>query len=39
MKERAHLLRGKFEIYSEIGKGTTVKAWVPLEPQAKREKS
>jgi signal transduction histidine kinase len=39
MKERAHLLGGKFEIYSELGKGTTVRAWVPLEPQAKLEKS
>jgi signal transduction histidine kinase len=39
MKERAHLLGGKFEIHSETGKGTTVKAWVPLEPQAKLEKS
>jgi signal transduction histidine kinase len=39
MKERAHLLGGKFEIYSEIGKGTTLKAWVPLEPQPGLEKS
>jgi signal transduction histidine kinase len=38
MKERAHLLGGKFEIYSETGKGTTLKAWVPLEPQPGLEK-
>jgi signal transduction histidine kinase len=38
MKERAHLLGGKFEIFSETGKGTTLKAWVPLEPQPGLEK-
>jgi signal transduction histidine kinase len=39
MRERAHLLGGKFEIYSETGRGTTLRAWVPLEPQPALEKS
>jgi signal transduction histidine kinase len=28
-------LDGKFEIHSELGKGTTLKAWVPLKPKAR----
>ncbi len=39
MKERAHLLGGKFEVHSEIAKGTTLKAWIPLEPRPRPEKS
>ena len=34
MEQRARLLGGEFEIHSELGKGTTLKAWVPLEPIA-----
>jgi signal transduction histidine kinase len=30
MEERARQLRGKFEIHSEPGNGTTVEAWVPF---------
>jgi signal transduction histidine kinase len=30
MEERARLLRGRFEIHSELGRGTTVEACVPL---------
>jgi signal transduction histidine kinase len=32
MEERARSLRGKFEIHSESGKGTILKAWLPLTP-------
>jgi signal transduction histidine kinase len=32
MEERARSLGGKFEIQSESGKGTTLKAWLPLKP-------
>lgn len=32
MEERVHLLGGHFEVLSARGKGTTVKAWVPLAP-------
>jgi signal transduction histidine kinase len=39
MEERAHSQGGKFEIHSETGKGTTLKAWVPLEPRLGHEKS
>ena len=35
MEQRARLLGGKFEIHSELGKGTTLEAWVPLEPRAR----
>jgi signal transduction histidine kinase len=38
MEERARSQGGKLEIYSETGKGTTLKAWVPLEPQLGHEK-
>jgi signal transduction histidine kinase len=34
MKERIHLLGGKFKIQSAPGKGTTVIAWVPLAPNS-----
>ena len=33
MEERAHLLGGRFEVYSEPGKGTEIEAWVPLRPK------
>ncbi len=36
MEQRARLLDGKFEIYSESGKGTTVTAYVPVKPAAKK---
>ena len=36
MEQRARLLGGEFEIHSEPGKGTTIKAWVPLKPVARR---
>jgi signal transduction histidine kinase len=35
MEQRARLLGGKFEIHTELGKGTTLEAWVPLEPRAR----
>jgi two-component system, NarL family, sensor kinase len=35
MEQRARLSGGKFEIHSELGKGTTLEAWVPLEPRAR----
>jgi signal transduction histidine kinase len=35
MEERARSLGGKFEIHSESGKGTTLKASVPLTPDAR----
>ena len=31
MQERVELIGGKFEILSEIGKGTTLKAFIPNE--------
>jgi signal transduction histidine kinase/ABC-type uncharacterized transport system substrate-binding protein len=33
MEERARSLRGKFEIHSKSGKGTTLKACLPLTPE------
>jgi signal transduction histidine kinase/ABC-type uncharacterized transport system substrate-binding protein len=39
MEERAHLLGGKFKIHSAPGKGTTLEAWVPLKPAARRATS
>jgi len=35
MEQRARLLGGEFEIHSELGKGTTLEAWVPLELRAR----
>jgi signal transduction histidine kinase len=32
MEERARSLGGKFEAHSESGRGTTLKAWLPLKP-------
>jgi signal transduction histidine kinase len=34
MEERAYLLGGRFEIHSELGKGTRIEAWVPLQPKS-----
>jgi signal transduction histidine kinase/ABC-type uncharacterized transport system substrate-binding protein len=36
MEQRARLLGGEFEIHSKPGKGTTLKAWVPLKRVARR---
>lgn len=36
MRERVDLLGGQFEIHSELGKGTTVEAWIPSK-KAKQE--
>jgi len=36
MGERADLLGGEFEIYSQPGKGTTIEAWVPLQPESEQ---
>ena len=33
MEERAHLLGGRFKVYSEPGKGTEIEASVPLHPR------
>jgi hypothetical protein len=30
MDERARSQGGKFEIHSELGKGTTLRAWLPV---------
>jgi signal transduction histidine kinase len=35
MEERVRSLGGKFQIHSEAGKGTTLAAWVPLNPEAR----
>jgi signal transduction histidine kinase len=34
MEERTYLLRGRFEIHSEPGKGTRIEAWVPLQTKS-----
>jgi signal transduction histidine kinase len=34
MEERAYLLGGRFEVHSELGKGTRIEAWVPLRPKS-----
>ena len=39
MEQRARLLGGTFEIHSEPGKGTTLEAWVPVEPIARHATS
>jgi signal transduction histidine kinase len=36
MQERAYSLGGRFEIHSEVGKGTRIEAWVPLESKSER---
>jgi PAS domain S-box-containing protein len=36
MRERLHLIGGQFEITSQIGKGTTIKASAPVMPSEKR---
>jgi signal transduction histidine kinase len=36
MEERADLLGGRFEIHSNLGKGTKIEAWVPLQPDSER---
>jgi len=36
MEQRARLLGGKFEIHSELGKGTKVAASVPVKPAARK---
>ena len=35
MKQRAELMKGKFSINSRVGKGTTVRIEIPLNPQEK----
>jgi signal transduction histidine kinase len=32
MKERAHLVHGGLEVESKVGRGTSVRAWIPLTP-------
>jgi signal transduction histidine kinase len=39
MEERARSLGGEFRIHSWPGKGTTIKAWVPLRPESGNGKS
>ncbi len=34
MAERAHLLGGRFEISSKLGKGTVIDVWLPLQPRS-----
>jgi len=34
MEERAYLLGGRFEIHSELGKGTRIVVWVPLQQKS-----
>lgn len=38
MEERARSVGGKFKIHSEPDKGTTVNAWVPLNPESRHVK-
>jgi|SRR5579862_5406325 len=33
MEERANLLGGRFKVHSELGRGTEIEAWVPLQPR------
>jgi len=37
MRERVHLLGGELEIESAPGRGTSIRAWVPLEERLKAE--
>jgi two-component system sensor histidine kinase NreB len=37
MKERLALVHGQLSIHSELGRGTTVQARVPLTPQSSQE--
>ena len=39
MGQRVALLSGRFEVHSEPQKGTSIDAWVPLQPQAGTENS
>ncbi len=36
MEERAYLLGGRFEVHSELGRGTTIEARIPLHPKLGR---
>jgi PAS domain S-box-containing protein len=38
MRERLKLVNGKFSVNSELGRGTTISARVPLSPKARRTK-
>jgi len=35
MRERLKLVNGKFSVNSQLGRGTTISAWVPLSPKAR----
>jgi signal transduction histidine kinase len=37
MRERMKLVKGKISIDSELGRGTTIHAWVPLSPRRPRD--
>jgi signal transduction histidine kinase len=39
LEERARSLGGKFEIHSQFGEGTTLRAWVPVKPDPGLAKS